>query len=131
MAGNMLGHTIKGSSPNKKSPLKKNAEPSDVTVTAFGSPQQLPVFYGSIQESPEKLKKPSSMNFKPRTSSNNILGMNQSTGVSSVDLTCICEPHEKQRAAFKVRTEHDVHANVNCPFRKLNRVQKWQLKAPS
>ena len=24
-----------------------------------------------------------------------------------------------------------MHANSDCPFRKLNRVQEWQLKAPS
>jgi hypothetical protein len=45
-----------------------------------------------------------------------------------VDLFCICAPHERTRAAFRVQKEHDVHANIECPFRRLNRVQKWQLK---
>lgn len=30
-----------------------------------------------------------------------------------------------------MRKEYDVHANPECPFRRLNRVQEWQLRAPS
>jgi len=48
-----------------------------------------------------------------------------------VDLICICGPQEKQKAVFKVPKEHNVHANIECPFRRLNRVQKWQLKQTS
>jgi len=30
-----------------------------------------------------------------------------------------------------VAKEYEIHANKDCPFRRPNKVQKWQLKAPS
>ena len=49
--------------------------------------------------------------------------------MADVDLTCICKPNEKIKAyyEYKGRKGNDLHSNVECPFRMLNRVQKWQL----
>ena len=63
--------------------------------------------------------------------------LNSSTGPmksvlkQEVDLICTCKPNEKYKASFKVPKEYIVHSNPDCPFRRLNRVQKWQLKNPN
>ena len=42
-----------------------------------------------------------------------------------VDLFCICRPKDKLKASWKVKTEYEIHANKDCPFRRPNNVQKW------
>ena len=60
-----------------------------------------------------------------------VLGASPNKQKNEVDMICVCRPREKERATWKVKSEHEVHANPECPFRRLNAVQKWQMRAPS
>lgn len=44
---------------------------------------------------------------------------------TEVDLICVCKPQERIKAAFYVPRPHELHANIECPFRRLNKVQTW------
>ena len=52
---------------------------------------------------------------------------------NNVDLFCVCKATEKRKVVHKAGAgkEHEIHSNPECPFRRINRVEKWQLKAES